>query len=319
MDTTTASSAPPAPTAAGAETLDELHARHRREKKDLQGRITNKKKNASKKTRRGVNDECAAMERDLAERQALELGALHGGGGSRADGESEVEEDGVDAVADGLAGTTIAPAPAPAPNPAPAPAAQPKRNRQKERLARRAAEQEALVASAAAEASTMTDHRGAERKALAATLATHGLTEHEIPPDGHCLFSAVADQLITRLIAPKALNGARATAGLLRNVAADYMLAHAETFAPFVTAEDGEPTGLEAYVERIRNTAEWGGQLELQALAEACEAEIVVVRREGEHVIKPKTENEVRRLWLAYYVHGFGLGEHYNSLRGGKA
>ncbi|KAL1890020.1 OTU protein [Ceratocystis pirilliformis] len=315
MDTTTASSAPSAPTTAGVETLDELHARHRREKKDLQGRITNKKKNASKKTRKGVNDECATMERDLAERQALELDALQSGGGSGTDGKSEVEEDGLDVVADGLAGTSIAPAP----DPAPASAARPKRNRQKERLARRAAEQEALVASAAAEASTMTDHRGAERKALAATLATHGLTEHEIPPDGHCLFSAVADQLTTRLIAPKALNGARANAGLLRNVAADYMLAHAETFAPFVTAGDGEPIGLEAYVERIRNTAEWGGQLELQALAEACEAEIGVVRREGEHVIKPKTESEVRRLWLAYYMHGFGLGEHYNSLRGGKA
>ena len=41
---------------------------------------TNKKKNATKKTRRGINDECAALEREVHERQARELAALAGDG-----------------------------------------------------------------------------------------------------------------------------------------------------------------------------------------------------------------------------------------------
>ncbi|KAL5594091.1 uncharacterized protein BROUX77_007438 [Berkeleyomyces rouxiae] len=323
----------PATADGAAETLEELQARHRREKKGLQGRVTNKKKNASKKTRKGVNDECAALERDLAEKQAAELAAARGDG-PPVDAEAEAE----DAVLGdtGAAGETAhAPAAAAAGTSGVEPSASDggqqqqqqrpgaKRNRQKERLARRAAEQDALAAEAAAEAAGMTDHRATERAALADALASRGLTEHDVAPDGHCLFSAVADQLTTRLVAPAALGGARASYAVLRRVAADHIATHAEAYAPFIVAEDGAAPGapdVQAYVRRIRDTAEWGGQLELQALAEACAVEIVVLRRGGEHVVRPKTVDEkTRRLWLAYYLHEFGLGEHYNSLRGGKA
>ena len=58
--------------------LEEAQARHRKENKDLQGRITQKKKQATKKTRKGVNDECAELERQLKEAQAAELAALRG-------------------------------------------------------------------------------------------------------------------------------------------------------------------------------------------------------------------------------------------------
>lgn len=60
------------------ETLEAIQARHRKEQRDLQSRITSKKKNASKKTRKGVNDECAGLERDLGARQGQELAALRG-------------------------------------------------------------------------------------------------------------------------------------------------------------------------------------------------------------------------------------------------
>ena len=42
----------------------------------LQGRITQKKKNATKKTRKGVNDECGTLEGDLRSRQQAEIDAL---------------------------------------------------------------------------------------------------------------------------------------------------------------------------------------------------------------------------------------------------
>jgi OTU domain-containing protein 6 len=86
-------SPPPAPEGGTtAETLEQMQARHRKELKDLQGRITNKKKNATKKTRKFVNDECAEMERQLRERQEQEVRRLLG------QDEDEAQEDGVDGV-----------------------------------------------------------------------------------------------------------------------------------------------------------------------------------------------------------------------------
>ncbi|KAJ2980813.1 hypothetical protein NUW58_g6844 [Xylaria curta] len=78
------------------ETLDAIQARHRKEQRDLQSRITSKKKNATKKTRKGVNEECAALERDLKERQGQEIAALNGEGDvEEQEEEGEEEPNGV--------------------------------------------------------------------------------------------------------------------------------------------------------------------------------------------------------------------------------
>ena len=53
--------------------MEELQKKHRQEQKDLQPRITQKKKSAIKKSRRGVNDECAELEQQLKERQQDEV------------------------------------------------------------------------------------------------------------------------------------------------------------------------------------------------------------------------------------------------------
>ncbi|KUI74281.1 OTU domain-containing protein 2 [Cytospora mali] len=228
-----------------SETLEQMQARHRKEAKDLQGRMTNKKKNATKKTRKGVNDECAEMER-------------------------------------------------------------------KERLARRAAEQEAAAIAAEQEAANMTDHRGAEKKYMEDEFKKHGLVEQEIRPDGHCLFSAVADQLQQRSIP---LGGEDREPGYktVRRKAAGYIGEHGDEYAGFLEED------LESYVRKMRDTAEWGGQIELLAVANVYGVEIHVVQDRQTEVIRPAeaaaVEGDDKRIWLAYYRHGYGLGEHYNSLR----
>src|ERR1700760_478752 len=58
--------------------MEELQARHRKEQRDLQSRITQKKKQASKKTRKGVNEECENLEAELKERQRAEVVAFSG-------------------------------------------------------------------------------------------------------------------------------------------------------------------------------------------------------------------------------------------------
>ncbi|UNI20755.1 Ubiquitinyl hydrolase 1 [Purpureocillium takamizusanense] len=323
--------------AVGAETLERAQARHRRELKDLQGRITNKKKNATKKTRKGVNDECAEMERQTRERHVAELAALAGGGsGTTADAGGGNDRDDDDennrsgeleeaARKLSIGSTNEAEKKPPQPQ-------QPqqhqqqqeggkKRNRQKERLARRAAEQEAASARAEEEASSMTDRRALESSYMKKAFAANDLVEKDIEPDGHCLFSAVADQLAHNAIPVRTpfAAAARTSASssttepayrVVRRAAAAFMADNADDFAPFLEEE------LDAYVARVRDTAEWGGQLELTALARRYGAEIRVIQ-DGRTERIGEEEGKVtgKTLWLAYYRHGYGLGEHYNSLR----
>jgi OTU domain-containing protein 6 len=289
-----------------AESLDQMQARHRRELKDVQGRITSKKKNSTKKTRKGVNEECAEMERQLREQHAAQIAGLGGTLQPVASlaSEDEAEPNGVDEEVDEKTDTS--------PTQQQQQQQQPrKRNRQKERLARRAAEQDAAGQRAQEEASTMTDHRAKESEYMKKVFATHGLVEKDIDPDGHCLFSAVADQLSQSGIPSGRTDSSEPEYKTVRRAAAAFMAENGDDFAPFL--EDD----LETYVARIRDTAEWGGQLELTALARRYGAEIRVVQdgrmeRIGEQDGAHKTP---KVLWLAYYRHGYGLGEHYNSLR----
>lgn len=302
-----------------AETLEQMQARHRRELKDLQGRITSKKKNATKKTRKGVNDECAEMERQLREKQASEVAALTGeveedaeeeeGRNDETPGRTEALEDATAKLKieeDSNSQNTVQQQPQPGK----------KRNRQKERLARRAAEQEAAMLSAEQEASSMTDHRARESTYMKSAFATHKLTEKDIQPDGHCLFSALADQLSHNNI-PLGGGGDKEEPAYktIRKTATGYMEEHEDDFAPFLEEDFG------GYVRKMRDTAEWGGQLELMAVARRYGVEIKVIQDGRTENISGRQEekegegDEAKTLWLAYYRHGYGLGEHYNSLR----
>ncbi|KFZ07329.1 hypothetical protein V501_06560 [Pseudogymnoascus sp. VKM F-4519 (FW-2642)] len=295
--------------------LEEAQARHRKENKDLQGRITQKKKQATKKTRKGVNDECAELERQLKEAQAAELAALRGDAPEdEPEVESERENDDAsvaptqdETLAADLQKTAIS-------DPAPSEDAQPKRNRQKERLARRAAEQEAEAIKAQEEAAKLPNWKRQERTAMLKAFKTHKLDEKEIRPDGHCLFSSVADQLDQAGIDLRTKNEAEKTEAFrykaVRRTAAKYIEGHPDEFEAFLE----EP--LPAYVQKIENSAEWGGQVELIALAKSYNVEICVLQDGRLDKFSPEeTEEEAKKIWLAYYHHGYGLGEHYNSLR----
>ncbi|KAI5927071.1 hypothetical protein F4810DRAFT_652211 [Camillea tinctor] len=335
------------------ETLEAIQSRHRKEQRDLQSRITNKKKNATKKNRKGINDECAQLERELKERQEQELAVFNGEVGPEKEDNNEVngigsssrdgehgDESGINTVTNKLNQTSISSSsPTVIPQPIPKDKSREeeeeevrqggqggkKRNRQKERMARRAAEQEAAALAAEEEAAHMTDHRTRERTYLEAEFKARGLAEREIRPDGHCLFAAVADQLeqlgvpLLQTSTTKGKEGGEETEyRTVRRVATDYMAAHPDDFAPFL-AEEEQQEGLEGYVRKMRDTAEWGGQLELKALANAYGVEIKVVQDGRTERIEPDggggEEGERKTVWLAYYRHGYGLGEHYNSLR----
>jgi len=304
------------------ETIEQLQARHRKEQRDCKSRVTQKKKAASKKTRKGVNTECEELERQLKEQQEREIAAFSG------DTVPDVED--VPDLDDGLDdknGEAVATNGTPSElskssqnvtisEPAESEDGQPrKRNRQKERLARRAAEQEAAAVEAEKEAAKLPNWKRMERTSMLKAFKDNGLKEQEIQPDGHCLFSAVADQLSQAGIPLGAESEAEVKDGqrykAVRKAAAHYIEGHPDQFAGFMD----EP--LDQYVNKIRDTAEWGGQLELMALARSYNVEICVLQEGRMERIEPDTSNkkELDKVWLAYYRHGYGLGEHYNSLR----
>ncbi|CEG38699.1 OTU (ovarian tumor)-like cysteine protease [Plasmopara halstedii] len=135
--------------------------------------------------------------------------------------------------------------------------------------------------------------RQIEANMILAQLAKYGLKIKEIPSDGHCMYHAVADQ-----IQQKRLNIADGLAGYqhLRTLTSEYMLAHSEDFLPFMALDDSFASPEDAfatYCDQLVNTAVWGGQLELRALACALRAPIEVFSAEGDVLL---------------------MGEHFNSV-----
>jgi OTU domain-containing protein 6 len=303
--------------------MEELQTRHRKEQRDLQSRITQKKKQASKKTRKSVNDECESLEEDLKQRQAAEVAALAGEEIDGASGQLDdltLTIDGGEDIGYNVNGTSGNDGLEPSghvgdgmPNGQQQGSKKP--NRQKARLARRAAEQEEVARQAAEEAKNSPDLKAQERGRMLDAMKARGLQEKEIRADGHCLYSAVADQL-EQLDIPigAAPDDKPDVAGYrtVRAAAADYIDKHQDDFVPFLE----EP--LPEYLHKIKDTGEWGGQLELLALAKTYATDINVLQDFGRvEKIEGGSKDDGRVMWLGYYKHGFGLGEHYNSLRKG--
>lgn len=307
--------------------MEELQSRHRKEQRDLQSRITQKKKQANKKTRKGVNDECDRLEDDLKLKQQAELAELddgHVGEGGNASLEVQLEDltlraddEGANATRPSTNGIHTNEKQTVEPNGTPddvgVPSQGKKPNRQKARLARRAAEQEEQSKQAAEEAKNLPDKKQQERDRMLEYMKEHGLREKEIRADGHCLYSAIADQL-EQLQMPLGAQPEGKPAvpyKIVRSVAADYIERHQDDFVPFLE----EP--LSDYLHKVRDTGEWGGQLEIMALAKTYGTNIHVLQDFGrvEKIEPGEDAGREKTMWLAYYKHGFGLGEHYNSLR----
>jgi OTU domain-containing protein 6 len=315
--------------------MEDLIVQHRKEQRELQSKITQKKKSASKKTRKGVNEECTRLEDELKEKQAAEIAALSWdkNGESKEEAElleeKEITAEPTNETTEALSSLSLNTTEPTTPLQSEAPDQQQHRkpNRQKARLARRAAEQAEVAMKAEEEAKNQPDPRAREKESMLAAFKARGLKEKEIRADGHCLYSAVADQLTLHHIglAPRispTIAGEEAVKvkevlpyKAVRRTTAEYIKANADEFEPFLE----EP--LHEYVRKVGETAEWGGQLELMALAKAYGVKISVLDGNGSvHEIEGSdgvNKEDEKRIWLAYYRHGFGLGEHYNSLREG--
>lgn len=151
------------------------------------------------------------------------------------------------------------------------------------------------------------------------------VTLSQINPDGHCLFSAIADQLALHGLIPSA----QASYGSVRHAAANYIQDHVDDFLPFLPSEFGEdgdgaadtglmsPKAFAGYCERIRNTGQWGGEPEILALSRAYNVPIFVVQSGTPTVVVHTPtgatvdwrDKNIKALWISYHRRMYGLGE----------
>ena len=144
----------------------------------------------------------------------------------------------------------------------------------------------------------------------------------KITPDGHCLFSAVADQLNLLGI----LSTGAANYSTVRRVASDYILAHPDDFIPFLPSaaeEDGarasdsgpmSPAELQTYCQRLRDTGMWGGEPEIMALCRAYRIPIHVIQGAKPPIVEHNPPDDVpvksrHAVRLSYHRRMYGLGE----------
>ncbi|KAJ1900576.1 OTU protein [Kickxella alabastrina] len=313
-------------------TIEDLEARHRREKRDLAATITAMKKTVPKGDKRKKKDVTAKiveLEDQLSSRHASEVKSF-------VDPPTKTADD-AHALADAVATVAIADSPPPKDihdqeqhqhqhqqNVTPpmglygtSMGTQPtilgtKKNKTKLRQQRKAEEMRRLQDEAATEAEGMVDVAAIESETIDRLVAADGLAVHDINADGHCLYSAFADQINT-------YHGGAAAYQDMRKRAADYMRQHQDDFIPFMAHENGDMfsnADFDTHCDRIVSTADWGGHQEITALSHALQTPVLVyqtgmpVLRIGDDVYYDKDP-----IKLSYHRHAYGLGEHYNSLR----
>ncbi|KAK3242933.1 hypothetical protein CYMTET_47404 [Cymbomonas tetramitiformis] len=293
-------------TGAKMETVGQMNQRHKREVKAM--------KAAQAKLGKKKKDEAAALEAALKARHEKELTELEAAGSEdpatgaaeeMANPSSKPQAEEVSLALDAciLEGEAAA-----------APTQKiSKAQKKKMEKARKEAEREERIKAEKAELGE--SDRDREEKALKMKLMPQGMLVREIKADGHCLYRSVEDQLS---LAAAATGAAYPDYLALRGLAAQHMQDHAGDFLPFVEGCDGEDAEerYAAYCGAVRSSSEWGGQLELQALAHSLQrcirvtsAHMPLVELGSEYM----TETS-EALNVAYLLHSFGLGEHYNSV-----
>lgn len=170
-------------------------------------------------------------------------------------------------------------------------------------------------------------------------LRPRGLVVQEVESDGNCLYRAVAMQC-RRLNLDVVDVSSEKCHGKVRSLCADVLGSNRAEYEPFAECGEGyvggenehgnhHPATFEEYVNNVRSTSTWGGQLELRALCEGLKCPIVVFSAEGPPLTmgaeyaKGETEgcsdenidcNKKYALLLSYHRHYYALGEHYNSV-----
>jgi len=287
--------------------VESIDERHKRERKELQGKIQSLKHGipkSDKKRKKQVTVEIAQLEAELDERHAKEL---------KENTENVVEEDineqlnsvnlnhkacdteeNIKEASETNKDNT-----------------QPKISKAQKRREKKEAEDRARQKRLEeGEKEAVFHSRNVEANLFNSLLNEKGLRIAEVNPDGNCLYNSVLLQITKSDSSEHSLS-------ILRAKTCDYMVQHTNDFLPFTSnAQTGDMFTIDeytAYCNDIKETNSWGGQLELRAISQIYEKPIEIYQassstlRIGEEFNKPPIR-------LSYHRHQYGLGEHYNAL-----
>ncbi|XP_055249800.1 OTU domain-containing protein 6A [Moschus berezovskii] len=263
--------------------------RHHREKKELEARIQlmkNSVPKSDKQKRKQLHLDVARLEAQMEQKHQQELEKFQ-------EGFPDVSN--LDSVTEDLAKMDLENQP-------------PRLSRAQRKRERRAALERARQDRIAeVDMEYLASFRQEEEEKLGAILETKHLEMKDMPPDSHCMYRAIQDQLVFSV-----------TVESLRSRTAEYMRKHVDDFLPFFSdPETGDAYSRDyflSYCNDIVYSASWGGQLELRALSHVLQTPIKVIQADSPAVVIGE-EYTKKPLILVYVRYTCNFGEHYNSVK----
>lgn len=157
--------------------------------------------------------------------------------------------------------------------------------------------------------------KSVELRLINQQIESKGLIICPIAADGHCLYSAIVHQ-----IKQNRYNDHSWPIDLdvqsLRNATAQYLMQNKAEFMPFIESVQNDDQKFAQYCEELRNTAVWGGHVELQIISKVLLAAIEVYSAESPvlSIDDGIGDSATPVLRLSFHRQYLGLGEHYNSV-----
>uniref|UniRef100_A0A182M366 ubiquitinyl hydrolase 1 n=1 Tax=Anopheles culicifacies TaxID=139723 RepID=A0A182M366_9DIPT len=277
---------------------EEVMARHRKEKKELQCKIQSMKKmKVDKKKKKEIQEEIANLEQEIEQRHAEELNRLNlsdapepSSNQPDTNGETN-EESNVDTEKEEPRLS--------------------KAQRRRDKKAQDNRERDAQIKEEQAQLQK-TSPRILENNRINEILIKRNMLTHSVPADGDCLYNAINHQLTQLGIGSYSVPE-------LRSMAADYIEANRDVMICYMSHPDTgdmlSPEEFDKYCHQVRATKAWGGEIEIKALSTSLRCPIEVIQAVGPATVHGEDESANRKLVLTYHRHMYRLGEHYNSTK----
>ncbi|XP_017086289.1 deubiquitinase OTUD6B [Drosophila eugracilis] len=287
--------------------LEDISARHRRERKELQAKLQAMKKNApknNKNKRKEFLEEMARLEGELDQRHKAELLAAEAkdvpaekevprsvdNAKKTVPNEDEIEEKEEDDL--------------------PSNQRVSKAQKRRDKKAKEAREREAEIKIELQNAANQPTPKLIELQQITTKLSQRQLSLHNIASDGDCLYQSIRHQLLVNALPGHSVQE-------LREETANYVRAHKDSLIAYMVDPD---TGdllndqqFEKYCHDIAKTHAWGGHIELKAISSLLRVPIEVIQAEGAPTLLGQEEFGGSPLVICYHRHIYQLGAHYNS------
>jgi len=283
--------------------------RHRREKKDLQGKILAMKKTVTKndkKKKKDISSEIERLEADLAAKHKVELDSFQiiRVGEKKSNElplpiEERVAEISLEDVVKKIALGESSPTPG-----------SPRMSKARKRREKKSFEEREKQKRIDQESQELVESsdRKKEDNRLQEILGEMKLEIYNIPSDGHCLYAAVSHQL-----GYHGSQGLSQDVATLRTQVSSYLLKNRDDFINYLEENlVNSQEEFHRYCQDIKDTSCWGGQIEIQVLSKILGKQIRVVQAEGPCLVFGE-EYPKPSLDLIFHRHMLQLGAHYNS------